>query len=98
MKCEMACTKRAKLKISQSDGTSQCLCFRHGFLLIKYLIRRLGTYDFGIYIQQPPEPAPPRVIAPEARHAVTLPEDREGKKEVLSTVASTEDADWEWDA
>lgn len=98
MKCEMACTKKAKLKISQSNGTSQCLCFRHGFLLIKHLIRRLGDYDFGIYIQQPPEPAPPRVIAPEARHAVTLPEDREGKQKVLDSLKTEDDEDWDWDA
>lgn len=92
MKCEMECTNKAKLKISQSNGTSQCLCFRHAFTFIKYLIRRLGTgpYDFGIYIQQPPTPQPPRVIAPEARHRVFTPDDRAESR------ASGEKGEWDW--
>lgn len=95
MKCEMECTKKAKVKISMSgSGLAKCLCYRHGFMYVKTQMRRLGIYDFGIYIQRPPEPSPPRQISPEARHAVTLPQDREKKREVLSVFNRPDDEDW----
>jgi hypothetical protein len=79
VKCEMECTKRAKLKISTSGGQVMHLCFRHSFMWIKNLIPQLGRYDFGIYIQQVPVKTPKWRPSPEARHAVTLPEDRAKK-------------------
>lgn len=60
-----------------SDGQAHNLCFKHSFMLVKSQIKRLGDYEFGIYLQQVVIPEPKREIAPEARHAVTTPEDRQ---------------------
>lgn len=76
MKCQMQCTKRAKLKVSTSSGNVQCLCFKHSFMLIKQLIRSLGRYNFGVYVQSVVDEHPVHEIAPEARHRVFTPDDR----------------------
>ena len=78
VRCEWPdCTKRARIQTSLSgSGAAHRFCFRHTFMFLKAQIKQLGQYDFGVYLQPVKTDFVPHVIAPEARHAVTTPEDR----------------------